>query len=119
MKKTLVIGASPNKERYSYKATVKLKSYGHEVYPYGLRQGMIEDVAIITELPQTKDFHTVTLYVAPDKQAGFYQFILELKPERVIFNPGTENPELEQLLEKNNIQAVEACTLVLLNINNY
>ena len=119
MKKTLVIGASENPERYSYKATSLLKDYKHEVVPFGPRKGSIQQIPIVTEFPTSTDFDTVTLYLNPTNQAGYIDKILDLKPKRVVFNPGTENPAFEEQLRANGIEALEACTLVLLHTNQY
>lgn len=118
-KPTVIIGASPNADRYSYKATVSLLQHGHTAFPIGIRNGQIQGVNIITEKPMLENIDTVTLYVGPDNQPAWYEYILSLHPKRVIFNPGTENPEFEQVLQKENIEAVEACTLVLLSIGQY
>ena len=120
MKKTLVIGANANPSRYSYMATELLKSYNHEVVPFGNRSGEIEGIPIQTEFPDTPgEFDTVTLYLNPANQQQFYDKILNLKPKRIIFNPGTENPEFEKMAEKQGIRAEEACTLVLLHTGQY
>lgn len=118
-KPTVVIGASPNADRYSYKATISLQNHQHQVYPVGLRKGTINGQEIITDRPAIKDVDTVTLYVGPDNQPYWYDYILALKPKRLIFNPGTENPELEKLATDNGIETTEACTLVLLSIKQY
>lgn len=120
MKKTLILGASSNPERYAYKATVMLAKHGHEVYPVGLREGQIEDHEILTNNPLIKDVDTVTLYVGPKNQAVYYDYILnQIKPKRIIFNPGTENAELESLAKEQDIETEIACTLVLLSVGNY
>ena len=114
-KKTLVLGASPKPERYSNKAVRLLGKFGHPVVAVGLRDAVIEDVPIIRpEEVKEKDIHTVTLYLSPENQKAYYDFILSLQPKRVIFNPGTENPELKKLLEEKGIETVENCTLVML-----
>jgi predicted CoA-binding protein len=118
-KKTVIIGASTNPERYAYRAAVALKSKGHEAVSVGLRAGEINGIKVLDSKPEIKDVDTVTLYVGPANQPYWYDYILSLKPERVIFNPGTENEEFEDLLKKNNIEPVEACTLVMLSIGNY
>jgi len=119
MKKTLVIGASENPERYSNKATRMLNEYHHEVVPFGLRKGSIQEIPIVTEFPTHNDFDTVTLYLNPTNQAGYIDKILGLHPKRVVFNPGTENPAFEAKLRAQGIEALEACTLVLLRTNQY
>lgn len=118
-KKTVVIGASENPERYSYKATIALQRHHHEVIPVGIKDGIINGLGIIKGKPSVSNVDTVTLYVGPKNQSEWIEYVLSLKPKRVIFNPGTENPVFEQLLRKNNIEALEACTLVMLSIGNY
>lgn len=117
-KKTLVIGAAPDSSRYSYKATVMLNDHGFPVVPFGIKKGSIEGITIVNEKP-TDEFDTVTLYLGPQNQPQYYDYIIGLKPKRVIFNPGTENPEFEDLLKANNIQPLEACTLVLLSTGQF
>lgn len=118
-KTTVVIGASPNSDRYSYKATVSLVQHGHKVYPVGLREGKIGNLEIITGKPDIKEVDTVTLYVGPQNQAAWESYILSLKPKRIIFNPGTENDDILQRASNIGIECVEACTLVMLSIGNY
>ena len=118
-KKTVVIGANTNPARYGYKATVALQRNNYPVVPVGLKEGEINCEKILVGKPDIKEVDTVTLYVGPANQPDLYDYIISLKPQRVIFNPGTENPEFESLLRKNNIEPVEACTLVMLSIGNY
>lgn len=115
--KTLVIGASEKPERYSYKAVKLLKKHNHEVIALAKRKGKIDDTRIVTELDPQSEIHTVTIYLSAKNQEEYYQKIIELKPNRIIFNPGTENEELKNLAQKNNIETVENCTLVMLNSN--
>lgn len=120
MKKTLVIGASENPERYAYKAAISLLSHGHEIVLFGIKPGEVKGVKFLTEFPTSiNELDSVTLYINPTIQKDYYAKILALKPKRVIFNPGTENQEFEKELEKNGIIAEEACTLVLLSIGEY
>lgn len=116
---TAVIGASPNADRYSYKATISLKKHGYTVFPVGIKKGKIEDLEIITEKEELQNVDTVTLYVSPANQRHWYDYIISLQPKRIIFNPGTENPEFEKLASENGIECQQACTLVLLAINEY
>lgn len=118
-KPTVVIGVSPNADRYSYKATISLQQHQQPVFPIGIRNGQINGLTIITDKPNLENIDTVTLYVGPDNQAAWIDYIFSLKPKRIIFNPGTENPEFEALAESKGIEALEACTLVLLSINQY
>ncbi len=119
MKKTLVIGASPNPDRYGFKATSMLHEYKHPVVPFGLKAGEIDGLQIVKELPTDKDFDTVTLYLGPQNQQPYYDYVINLHPKRVVFNPGTENPEFEKMLTEKGIEPVEACTLVLLRTGQY
>jgi uncharacterized protein len=119
LKPSLVIGASTNPERYSYKAIQSLVKHGFTTYAFAIKQGEVAGIVFQTEFIVLQNIDTVTLYIGAKHQAAFYNYIIGLQPKRVIFNPGTENPEFEELLLKNNIEAVEACTLVLLSIGNY
>ncbi|GEO09789.1 CoA-binding protein [Segetibacter aerophilus] len=118
-KKTLVLGASTNPSRYSYLAMNKLSTYKHPVVAVGLREGKVGNVDILTGQPKFEDIDTVTLYLNPTNQRPYYDYILSLKPTRIIFNPGTENDELEEMARKNGIQPMEACTLVMLGSGQY
>jgi predicted CoA-binding protein len=118
-KKTLVLGASLNPQRYSNIAINKLRSNNHDVKAFGLKDGIVNDVEIDTELIAYSNINTVTLYLNPQRQKAYYDYLINLKPERVIFNPGTENPELYELLKQNEIDFEVACTLVLLATNQY
>jgi predicted CoA-binding protein len=118
-KKTMVIGASENTERYSNLAVKKLVSHNHPVVAIGKKAGMIGNTTIITDKIKMTDIDTVTLYVNPRDQKLYYDYILSLKPKRIIFNPGTENEEFESLAIENGIKTMEACTLVLLNTSQY
>ena len=118
-KRTVVIGASNNPERYAYKATLSLQAKGHEVFPVGIRGGQIGNLQIETNRIIFDIIDTVTLYVGPKNQPDWYEYILALQPKRIIFNPGTENEELVKLAHVENIETIEACTLVMLSIGNY
>lgn len=117
--KTLVLGASTKPERYSYKAIKMLRKYGHTVVAIGNRIGQIDDVFIIKETPILNDVNTIAMYLSPSNQKVYYDYIISLKPKRIIFNPGTENPELYNLAEKHNIEVIEWCVLVMLSSNKY
>ncbi|POY34786.1 CoA-binding protein [Solitalea longa] len=118
-KKTLVLGASTNPERYAFKAVNRLVQHHHPVVAVGLKEGAIAGVEI--EKPGTihSDINTISLYVGPAHQAVYYDYILKTNPQRVIFNPGTENAELQQMLTEKGIGYEHACTLVLLSIGDY
>ncbi len=119
IKKTLVIGASENPERYSNKAIKKLAANNHPIVAVGNKNGIVDDIPIQTEVLDTADINTVTLYIGAKHQAKYFDIIESLKPQRIIFNPGTENKELELLAEKNNIEVVHGCTLVMLSTGQY
>ncbi len=118
-KKTLVIGASDNPERYSNKAIQLLTSKGHPVVAIGNRESQVNEVQITKSRLQYNDIDTVTLYINSKIQREYYDYIINLKPKRIIFNPGTENQEFYDLAEENGITTEEACTLVLLNLGQY
>lgn len=119
MKRTLVFGASVKPYRYSYIAIRRLVDAGVETEAFGLREGRVKGVLIRTSLEGISGIHTVTLYMNPGRQKPFYRAILNLKPKRVIFNPGTENPEFYELLREDGIQVEVACTLVMLSMDAY
>lgn len=117
--KTLIIGASVNPERYSYKAAEKLLAHKHEIYMIGNKPGELFGLEIGKEQKAFEDVDTVTMYVSAKNQTGYYDYIKSLAPRRVIFNPGTENAEFEALLAEAGIESEIACTLVLLATNAY
>ncbi|WAC03500.1 CoA-binding protein [Lacinutrix neustonica] len=118
-KKTLVLGASTKPHRYSNIAMQKLTAYKHETVAFGMREGEAYGVTIDTTFKDYKNLDTVTLYLNPTRQKDYYEYIVSLQPKRVIFNPGTENPEFYAILKENNIDFEVACTLVLLSTNQY
>lgn len=117
--KTVVLGASTNPDRASYRATLSLARSGEIVIPVGIREGHIGNIPILTNQPDIEEVDTLTLYVGPRHQPGLYDYILSLQPRRIIFNPGTENPELFQMAEERGISAINACTLVMVALNDY
>lgn len=119
MRKTLVLGVSVRSDAYSNIAVQKLRSVHKAVVAFGIRQGEVAGVPIDTTLKQYENIHTVTLYLNPQRQKAYYDYIISLHPRRVIFNPGTENPEFYRLLKAHGIKAEVACTLVLLATNQY
>ena len=118
-KKTLVIGVSLSSDRYSNLAVQRLVAHNIETKAFGLKSGVVAGVEVDTELQPYEDIHTVSLYLNPLNQKPFYDYIIALKPQRVIFNPGTENPKFYELLKTENIFFESACTLVLLSTNQY
>jgi predicted CoA-binding protein len=118
-KKTVVLGASPHLDRYSNIAVHRLQRHGYEVVPLGFQEGTIDGTPIVVSFPTLEDIHTVTLYLNPFRQKEYYDYILSLQPKRIIFNPGTENPALQQLAEAKGIETKNACTLVMLSLGSY
>ncbi|WP_266205558.1 CoA-binding protein [Pontibacter kalidii] len=120
MKKTVVLGASDNPSRYAYKAVHRLQQHGHEVVPVGIKNAEVGGKQIITDKSEAiADVDTLTLYVGPRNQPVWYDYILNLKPKRIIFNPGTENRELEEMAQQANIETLHHCTLVMLATDSY
>ena len=118
-KKTLVLGATTKTDRYAFKAINMLVDKGHSVMAIGQNAGEVAGIKIQTKAIPLKNIDTVTLYLNPVRQRDYYNYIVETQPKRVIFNPGTENPEFYQMLQLNNIKVEVACTLVLLATNQY
>lgn len=118
-KKTLVLGASMNEDRYSNKAIHSLRKHGHPVVAVGLREGQVGDVPVLKAIPAGPEIDTVTMYLNASNQAVWQQQVLDLKPKRIVFNPGAENPELAAKANKQGIETLEACTLVMLGTGQF
>lgn len=121
MKKTAIIGATTNSGRYAYLAARMLTQYGHEIVPMGIHRGEVfgKEILDIRSKPVANDIDTITLYIGPQRQPEWYDYLLSLKPKRIIFNPGTENPDFEKLVEEKGIEAVQGCTLVMLRSGEF
>lgn len=121
MKKTVIIGATTNPARYAFLAARMLTDYHHEIVPVGIKEGDVfgKEILDIFEKPAIKDVDTVTLYIGPHRQPEYYSYILGLNPKRIIFNPGTENDEFEKMAEAQGVEALQACTLVMLRSGQY
>lgn len=121
MKRTVIIGATTNPERYAYIAAEMLTEYGHEIVPVGIRRGQVAGKTIldIRARPPINDVDTVTLYIGPARQPEWIDYVLSLRPRRVIFNPGTENSVFEEKVRKSGAEAVEGCTLVMLRSGQF
>ena len=117
--KTLVLGASPKPTRYAYQAVSLLEKHQIEVVAMGVLPGKIGSIPLIKPFKKLDGIHTVSLYLSPHRQPDYYDYILELRPHRVLFNPGTENPEFTTQLDKAGILWENSCTLVLLSTNQY
>ena len=121
MKKTVIIGATTNPARYAHLAAEMLTEHGHEIVPVGIRHGEVfgKPILDIRQKPVIKEVNTVTLYIGPHRQPEWVDYILSLKPKRIIFNPGTENPEFEKKAKTSGIEIVEGCTLVMLSTGQF
>ena len=119
VKKTLVLGASLNPDRYSNMVVKRLLLNNINVKAIGSKTGAIDKVLIEKDFISFNNIHTVTLYLNSVRQRDYYDYIISLNPKRVIFNPGTENEEFYLLLKNESIDYIEACTLVLLSTNQY
>ena len=117
-KPTLVLGATNNPERYAWKAANMLLDYGHEVYPVGIKKGEVGGRNIERTFP-SEPIDTITLYLNPSHQQPWMEAILNSGARRIIFNPGTENPELMEAAAEAGMETLEACTLVLLRTGQY
>jgi predicted CoA-binding protein len=118
-KKTLVLGASPNPNRYSNLAIQRLRNLKHPVVGIGKRVGKVADIQIDVDHPPIEAIDTITLYLNASNQKAYYDYIMSLHPKRIFFNPGAENEELNQMAAKKGIETLEACTLVLLSTGQY
>lgn len=115
----MVLGASDNPDRYACKATKSLLRNGFEAVPVGFKSGFIKDLEILTGMPDIEDVDTVLIYMGAKKQTEYKDYIIRLKPRRVIFNPGTENPEFKEALKEKGIEAINECALIMLNTDSY
>ncbi len=114
--KILILGASNNPARFSYKAAYALTGREYDIVPVGLKRGSVAGRTIldIRSRPKIEDVDTITLYMNPKNQSGYLDYILSLNPRRIIFNPGTENRDLIHLAEERGIEVIVDCTLVML-----
>ena len=118
-KPTLILGATPNPQRYAYVAAERLRRAGHSIIPVGIKTGRVQGQEILHGLPDVPEVDTVTLYVGARHQPDYYDWLLRVAPQRMIFNPGTENPELETMAREAGIEVVRGCTLVMLGTGQY
>ena len=121
MKRTAIIGATPNPSRYAYLAAEMLTEREIDIVPLGIKKGEVfgHEILDIRQFPEIGEVHTLTLYIGPRNQPEYYDYLLSLNPERIIFNPGTENPEFERMARDKGIEVDEACTLVMLRVGLY
>lgn len=118
-KRTLVVGATDNPTRYAYKAATMLHEYGHPIELLGIKTGSVAGTTIQHGEPELSQVDTVTLYVGTRNQPPLYDYLLRLSPKRIIFNPGTENPEFEKKAQQHGIETIHGCTLVMLSVGQY
>lgn len=120
-KKTVIIGATPNPSRYAYAAAHMLTRFGHTIVPLSIKKGTVagKDILDLRAKPDIADVDTVTLYIGPQNQPEWYDYIINLSPKRIIFNPGTENTEFIHLARQHDIEPVMGCTLVMLQTGTY
>jgi predicted CoA-binding protein len=121
MAKTVILGSVPRSYRYAYRAAEMLVDKGIDFIPVGIQEGKVlgKEILNVYDNPQIEEVHTITLYINATRQKTVYDFILQLAPKRIIFNPGAENLELKKLAESRQIETVEGCTLVMLSVGNY
>lgn len=119
MKKTLVLGASSNPMRFSHKMIKTLLRHDYEVVALGLREGEIAGVKILTGKPKIEKVHTISMYIGPKRQPEYYDYLLSLKPQRIIFNPGTINKEFMKIAERKGIDIVTDCALIMVSSGHY
>jgi len=120
-KKTVVVGASPNPSRYAYRAAHMLTEYGHPMIPLSINRGQLagDSLLHLHQKPFISDVDTLTLYIGPRHHAQWMDYLLSLSPRRIIFNPGTENPDFMSQAEEQGIEVLQACTLVMLQTGTY
>lgn len=119
--KTVIVGATTNPERYAYLAANRLRAHHHPIVPLGIKKGTVAGAEIqdLRERPAIDGVDTITMYLSPSNQTEWENYLLSLKPRRIIFNPGTENPALAAKAQQQGIETLEACTLVMLSVGNY
>ena len=119
--KTVIVGVSPNQTRYSFAAAELLLENQIEFVPIGMKRGSVlgRPILDIRTKPVIEDVETITFYIRPELQSSWQDYLISLKPKRMIFNPGTENNEFEQMAESVGIEVIEACTLVMLRTGQY
>ncbi len=120
-KKTAILGATPNSQRYAYFAADRLTAQDHEIVPIGIKNGSVfgKEILNLRDKPAVSDIDTVTMYIGPKNQGEWEDYILSLKPRRIIFNPGSENPHLAEKASSEGIEVMNACTLVMLGNGLY
>ena len=120
-KLTLVVGATDNPERYAYRAAELLQAKAIPFVPIGIKKGVVfgEEILDLRLKPALEEIHTITLYLGPSNQSEWIDYLIGLGPKRIIFNPGTENPQFFQKARAAGIEVLEACTLVMLTTGQF
>jgi uncharacterized protein len=120
-KLTLIVGATDNIERYAYRAADLLQAKGVSFIPIGIKKGVVfgKEIVDLRQKPALAGIHTVTLYLGPQNQSEWMDYLIGLGPKRMIFNPGTENPEFFSKAKSAGIEVLEACTLVMLTTGQF
>ncbi|RAI91627.1 CoA-binding protein [Algoriphagus yeomjeoni] len=120
-KLTLIVGATTNKSRFAYFAADRLANNGIPFLPIGIKSGEVfgHKILDLRSKPDLHNIHTITLYIGPAHQEEWIDYLISLQPKRIIFNPGTENPVFFQKAKAAGIDVLPACTLVMLNTNQY
>ena len=120
-KLTLVVGATDNVERYAYCAAEMLQNKGFDFIPIGIKKGKVlgKEILDLRQVPDLKEIHTITLYLGPQNQSEWINYLIGLKPARILFNPGTENPLFFQKATETGIDAQNVCTLVMLTTGQF
>jgi predicted CoA-binding protein len=120
-KPTLIVGATDNPERYAYRAAELLQAKGVPFVPIGIKKGLVfgKEIMDLRQKPILAAIHTVTLYLGPQNQPEWIDYLIGLQPKRILFNPGTENPEFYSKAKAAGIEVLEACTLVLLTTGQF
>ena len=119
MKKTVVIGASTKADRYSNQCVQLLREHNIETIAIGNKEGVITDVTIQKGFPLEKKVKTIAVYLSPKNQEAYYEYMINLQPERILFPPGTENPDFYKKANAHGIETEEACPLVMLKTGTY
>jgi len=120
-KKTVIVGSSASTDRFAYQAAVLLRKAGHDFIPIGIKKGHVlgNSILDIREKPVIADVDTITLYIRSERQNEWEDYLIDLKPKRIIFNPGAENRELLEKAQAKGIECEEACTLVMIRTGQY
>ena len=120
-KKTVIVGSTPRPYRYAHQAAVMLDEREIPFIPLGIQEGEVlgRDILNVYDKPQIEEVDSLTMYISAPRQKEWYDYLLSLKPKRIIFNPGSENYEFKKRAESEGVECLEACTLVMLSVGNF